>query len=849
MTANRPKGQPLAARINPISAAVAISVGSLTLAGPAQSGTFSEEMIVTATRRAVSTQDVPYNIAAFSGEALEQRQIEDLSQLARWVPGLTVVDQGLRTANTLTVRGLTGSSIDAAEGISNNGGDTVATYLGEVPLYVDLRLVDIERVEVLMGPQGTLYGAGTLGGAIRYIPQKPRTDETTVEVRGKAYDLSQSDSTGYSGDVIFNVPIVSDRLAFRGNIGVSETPGFIDYTNLVQNPGVSNPEPDLTDPADVANNLAVRKDADGGTVLNGRAALLWNIAESGELMFSYNYQKVDWGGKTANNASSFDTGNYVSGYRFLEPNARENQLAAATLIWNFDFAELTSTAAYSNFDEDGQRDQTDLLLNLGYSYPDFPTFAAFTEDLEEETSLVFESRLVSNNEGRLNWIGGVFYRNLSNFQDSYEFTPGLPEYYQMVWYPPNTAPLPTGDLEYHDQLYQRLTEAAVFGEVGYQFFDRWQATLGTRYYDYESTVSEKTDLPLIDDFRPWVSPAPNDDNGVLFKFNTSLDVDDLLPATGIAYLTISEGYRVGGINPLPACTTSGQQNVCVTPEEQTYKPDETLNYEVGLKTSWLQQRLQTDFAFYYIDWTNVQLQSITLSGDSPITVNASDAQSFGLEFQGRFQINDQWAIYGAYAYNESELTKDAPNSVGVRTDPEFSQIADPSLPEFQVLPADAYDGDRLPGTPVNQGSFNVNYTRDMFQDMTVAVDYGFTSTSSVLTKTGLRGRNQQTGTQSMTDTSGEALGGFTLHNLSLTFSKDTWSAMLYTKNMFDKFALTGVRRDSDYLDKRGQPPAPGGQGEGIYSFGEQFTLRQYHHNVIQPRTIGVDFRYNFDIGS
>ena len=839
MTPNQSEGQHLAVRINPVSAAVAIAVGSLTITGAAYADTFSEEMVVTATRRAISTQDVPYNIAAFSGETLERHQIEDLNQFARWVPGLTVVDQGQRSANTLTVRGLTGSSVDSAESISNNGGDTVATYLGEVPLYIDLRLVDIERVEVLMGPQGTLYGAGTLGGAVRYIPAKPRTDETTIEVRGKGYGVGFSDDVGYSGDVIFNVPIVSDRLAVRGNIGISEIPGFIDYNNLIRNPGGqgvgnpgSNPEPDRNDPADVAANLTTKEDANDGSILSGRVALLWNIGESGELTVSYNYQDMDIGGKQANNNSAFDTGDYVSGYRFLEPNARENQLAAAKLIWNFEFAELTSTVAYSKFDESGHRDQTDLLLNLGYTYPDFPEFAAFTTDLEDETALTLESRLVSNNDGRLNWIGGVFYRDLDNFQDSREFTPGFPEWLGI-------APLPDGDLEFHDQLKQRLTEVAIFGEVGYQFFDRWQATLGTRFYDYEATVSEKTDLPLIGAFGSWENPPPAEDDGVLFKFNTSLDIDDFMPATGMAYLTISEGYRVGGVNPLPACVPSQQQNVCVLPEEQFFKPDETLNYEVGLKTTWLEQRLQTDFAFYLIDWTDVQLQSITINGDSPITVNASDAQSIGFEFAGRFQLNDHWAFYGAYAYNETELTEDAPNSVGVRTDPESAQVN---------LPADAFDGDRLPGTPENQGSFNVNYTRDIFQDMTLAIDYGFTSTSDVLTKTGLRGRNQLDGTQTLQDTSGEALGGFTLHNLALTFAKDTWSAMLYAQNVFDKLAVTGVRRDPDYLDKRGEPLPPAGQGAGIYTGGNEFTLRQYHHNVIRPRTIGIDFRYFFDIG-
>ena len=828
----RPESQQFAVRINPISAAVAMAVGTLTIINPVHSATFSEEMIVTATRRAESTQDVPYNIAAFSGEVLEQHQIEDVNQFARWVPGLTVVDQGLRSSNTLTVRGLTGSSVDASEGIANNGGDTIGIYLGEVPLYVDLRLVDIERVEVLMGPQGTLYGAGTLGGAIRYIPVKPRTDETTVEVRGKAYGLSQSDDLGYTGDVIFNVPIVNDRFAVRANIGISEIPGFIDYNNLVQEPGVSNPEPDRNDPADVAANLTTKKDADGGTVISARAAFLWNIADRGELLVSYNYQDMDIGGKTANSNVAYDTGNYVSGYRFLEPNDRENQLASATLIWNFNFAELTSTAAYSQFDESGHRDQTDLLLNLGYTYPEFPEFAAFTTDLEEETILTFESRLVSNNDGRLNWLGGVFYRDQDNSQDSKEFTPGFPEFLGI-------APLPTGDLEYHDQLEQSLKEAAIFGEVGYQFFERWQATLGARYYDYEAKVSERTDLPLIGSVdNPWLTPPPAEDDGFLFKFNTSLDIDDFMPAAGMAYLTISEGYRIGGINPLPACEPTMQQNVCVTPAEQAYNPDETLNYEVGMKLGWLEQRLQTDFAFYMIDWKDVQLNSITINGDSPITVNASDAQSIGLEFAGRFQINDHWAVYGAYAYNETELTKDAPNSVGVRTDPESLQVN---------LPADAFDGDRLPGTPVNQGSFNISYSRDIFQDMTVSVDYGFTSTSNIYTKTGLRGRNQLDGTQSPTDTSGEALGGFTLHNLSLRFSKNSWSAMLYAKNLFDKFAVTGVRRDADYLDKRGEPLPPNGQGAGIFTGGNEFTLRQYHHNVIQPRSIGVDFRYSFDL--
>jgi iron complex outermembrane receptor protein len=124
--------QQFAARVNPVSAAVAVAVGSLTITGTANgANTFVEEMIVTATRRDVSTQDVPFNISAVSGEALEKRQIEDIAQFARWVPGLTVVDQGLRSANTLTMRGLTASSTDASEGLLNSGGGTVRNSTAE----------------------------------------------------------------------------------------------------------------------------------------------------------------------------------------------------------------------------------------------------------------------------------------------------------------------------------------------------------------------------------------------------------------------------------------------------------------------------------------------------------------------------------------------------------------------------------------------------------------------------------------------------------------------------------------------------------------------------------------------
>ena len=242
--------------INPLTAAIAAVMGSnLAASGalaqsPQQFDAQTEEIVVTASRRETSIQELPFNITAISGGALERQRLTSLSEFSRWVPGLTVIDQGGRGANRMTVRGLNITSLNGSEFLENNSGNTVATYMGDIPLYVDMKMIDIERVEVLIGPQGTLYGEGTLGGAVRYIPKAPDNDEFALEVHGGVADLAQSDGVGYETDLVVNVPLIDERLAFRGVFSYLDDPGFIDYPYLVREPGVSNPQPDFNDPAD-----------------------------------------------------------------------------------------------------------------------------------------------------------------------------------------------------------------------------------------------------------------------------------------------------------------------------------------------------------------------------------------------------------------------------------------------------------------------------------------------------------------------------------------------------------------------------------------------------------------------
>ncbi len=166
----------------PVSAQALTAPGSAQALAAEDSGDGGDAIIVTATRRSISLADVPINISAIGAEQLQDQRLNDIRDLGAFTPGITVTDTGPRGAGTIVMRGL---SADDTSTFADNGNNAIGTYLGEVPLYLDFKLIDLQRVEVLLGPQGTLYGLGTLAGAIRYIPERPDATKTTGYVHGR----------------------------------------------------------------------------------------------------------------------------------------------------------------------------------------------------------------------------------------------------------------------------------------------------------------------------------------------------------------------------------------------------------------------------------------------------------------------------------------------------------------------------------------------------------------------------------------------------------------------------------------------------------------------------------------
>ena len=790
-------------------------------------GAYEEAAVVTATRIEEPLQDVPMSISAVTGADIERRAIEDLTELARWTPGLTVVDQGARGSNVVIVRGLNTDSLNGSEFSGNNYNNGVATYLGDIPLAVDLRLRDIERVEVLLGPQGTLYGAGTLAGAVRYLPRRPDTERRSLEVRGDLFGLAHGGAPGSDAGLTFNLPLVSRKLALRGVVDRFASPGFIDYDHLLRTPGVSEPEPDPTDPEALAANLRSEPDANTEDTLSARLSLLWDATPNLSALFAYHLQDQRVGARQVNHARSFDTGRYVAAHRYLEPNDRRHELLSLELSWSVGGAALTTAAGFSRYSQQGQRDQTDLLIQafgigglLPGTYPrlaaaqaldpdvtgadltaGFRTFSAYTREDAREERLNWETRLVSTGDGPWRWVGGAFFNRYDSRGTSFEYAPGLTEFSGIT---PILSGRPVSEpVEYYSLGRQDVEERALFGEISRDLGDRWRVTAGGRWFGYGIATGNLTEFPYTPMYNSPYSDHDSDDSGVLFKGSVSYRLDD---GTNL-YFTRSQGYRIGGGNNFRVCTdeelalledadpaNDPPQSGCIYADQALIKPDTTTNYEVGLRRSWNDERITLGGTYFHVDWIDIQVAGLTPYSAQPITLNGGGAVSRGVELSTAVSATNALRLRGSWSYTRAELSVDSPG------------LLDGG--------ADAFRGDRLPGAPRQQGSLLASWAALLGDDVAFDLLYGYSYVGDVLTRTGMRA-------------GGEALPAYDLHNVSASVSKDAWTLTFYADNLFDEYAVTGVRQTPELI--------------GVTDDG--FRSRRYFANVLAPRRVGVRMRY------
>lgn len=801
----------------------------------ADSGLF-EEIVVTATARSTSVQDIPYNISAMSGTAMEQLNIVNQFDLLRSMYGVTVIDRGYRnagTVNSIVIRGLNvdnGSNAD----IQLNAVPTVATYVDNTPMFGNFILKDIERVEVLRGPQGTLYGSGSLGGTVRYISNKPNPDEFEAKIALDYGQVSGSEGNEMAGDLMVNIPI-GDRAAVRVAASKIDNDGVIDYVNAYQLNSNGVPLIDVggtcVDPETASDNDKLYglgcfeevEDADTVEIDYARIAFRADPTDNFGIQLAYQMQEDDIGARRSitlgDNAQPvgdpryFEYGDDDSGQVLLEPSTREVELTALDLEFDFGFATFTSATSQMTHEGVGDSDNGGLWATERNDWNallyggEWPRPAQRAERGYDDDVFVQEFRLVSGErEGNVDWLVGGFYMDQEVEVYQLSHNPGMQVFndacratgdpicttggiYGGFW-PRFYADLTEIDFDYKRTI--EYEEIAIYGELTYHFSDTFRMTGGLRWFDNETVNNSHLGFPLVEGWTPTPFPESTEtDDDVLFKLNASWDIGD----DKMIYGTISEGYRHGGAQAVPAPGDPfGEPNAEAI---RAFDADRVTNFEIGLKGQ--TDNLAYTIAAFHVDWDDPQLNTVTQVYGFYIADNGDSAKTQGIEAELEGYFSESFHYRIGYTYINAEL------------DADFNSTQSGGL----VAPS----GSALPSSPGDVLSLNLDKSFNMGSNMDLIL--------------GLNGYFQSESKNYLTDDNdlSQDFGSFWLWGGNATLAAENWSAMFYIKNATDEKGATGSFPCSYYC-------FDGGTFENWYGNGN----RQF---IVQPQTVGLKFTYEF----
>jgi len=616
-----------------------------------------QEVVVTAQKREEKLHDVPMGITAITSDDLDKQRILDLEDLQSKVPALSL--QAIQPGQTrLAIRGQNVGSV----------GSTVATYIDDTPfgssnalangslLTGDFDTWDLQRVEVLRGPQGTLYGAGSEGGLLKYVtnPPDPSKFASAIQVGGE--DIAHGEAAGSVKGMV-NLPI-TNQAAFRISGYYTMLPGYIDDPSLGE------------------------KDVNHGYREGLRASLLWQATDNfsvrvsalGENLHTHGSPYVDVvgaaGNFTAPPPNQFDptAGDYDQ-HRFIdEPSLFKYRVYSLTLDWNLGWGTATSITSYGSSEQNLFTDATSIQAVPTFTYGDLassvtmqPTGVAETNDLNVK-KWTEEVRLASSGTQKLEWQVGAFFTRESSTLDQ-----TLPTYFipsQM------DSGLPSLENVALDAIYR---EYSAFGQVTYHFVPQFDLALGLRWSENKQSADEMLSGLLV-------APTTFTGDSTGTDFTYAIAPRWHITDTTMAYARVATGYRPGGPNALPPGTTG------VPP---TYQADSTVNYELGTRTDLLDHRVSIDVAAFVVNWHKIQLLEDV--GGFGVNTNGGTARSKGVEWTlGATPVTGlTFTLTGAYV--DAYLTEDA-------------------------LAAGGHDGDPLPYVPKWSTSLDGAYTWRAFGD-------------------------------------------------------------------------------------------------------------------------------------
>ena len=650
-------------------------VGVVQAQQPEASATL-EEVVVTAQRREQSIQDVPISVTALSQEQLDAQGVRSVDEVARLTPGITFQRADARNGamSTISIRGIA----------STGGASTTGVYIDDTPIQVRALgaggaafnafpgVFDLERVEVLRGPQGTLFGAGSEGGTVRFITPQPDLRKFGVYGRSE-FSTTQGGDPSYELGVAFGAPLVEDRIAVRLSAWVRRDGGWVDRVNwsragLTAYPAATPYPPTAPTRSSVTN--AVDADSNWQNSSAFKAAISFAPTENLTITPSLYYQRMTmndtpafWAALSDPGSNEFNNGNAI--------NAESKDhfyLPALKIDWAFAGLRLVSNTSYFNRDSEAINDYSSFetalwgqvfttagipgsipYLNGPYYPAGFTPATSFQGNLQN--NIAQELRLQSDDaDARINWVVGLFYSHSRQTAIQIVSDPGLFGFIASTNAVGFGPPLEDGRYTFvQDPVIARDKQLALYAQADFRLTDRFTVTAGVRAADtkFEATANYHGFVvgpPVVDSGSQHEKPV-TPKLGVSFKVN----------ADNMLYASASKGYRIGGYNPRVGAPCASDANY--SGYRTLFDSDSVWSYELGSKNELLDSRVRINTSLYHIDWKNIQ-QVIGLSSCGfAYTANLGKARSQGVDLQAELALTDRLVAGLAVGYNDARFTE------------------------------------------------------------------------------------------------------------------------------------------------------------------------------------------------
>jgi outer membrane receptor protein involved in Fe transport len=636
-------------------------------------GSGLEEIVVTATRREERLQDIPVTVMAFSQEKLDSEGLHNIDDLARLSPGVNFQRNGMSSAGNyndegsdINIRGVDSAAGTATTGIYVDDTPIQTRKIGFGSINAFPALFDLDRVEVLLGPQGTLFGAGAEGGVVRFIAPEPDLKKPSGYARADAA-ITDGGSPSYEGGVAFGAPIIDDVLAFRASLSFRRDGGWVDRVGYTLSPNAAAPTP-----TPVYNGDTTAPNSNYQETTTARLAVKWKVTDSLEITPSIYYQRLQINDTSAYWVALSDPsrGIYRNGNALTNPSADPFILSAIKLKWDLGFASLFSNTAYYYRNQTGRSDYTQYLRATWAYFGELPNAFPAAGDKgwatfqDNQRNFYEEIRLASNDtNARIVWSGGLFYSRLSESVPENIYDPTLDSEViaytggaYSVCFPGQPCP---GGLIYNGPVDKVIDkQIAAFGEINFKLTDTLKATVGLRVskLDYTGSVAETG--PFL--ATTIVTQGSASEKPVTPKAVLSWQPD----RDNMVYVSASKGFRPGGPNVGVGLICAGDLASLGLPviggQRQVpgqFSSDSLWSYEIGSKNTFLDHRLQINASAYYINWKDIQQNVYLPSCGEQFTANLGKAKIEGGQVEVLYKPLAALTFDLTAAYTDARLTK------------------------------------------------------------------------------------------------------------------------------------------------------------------------------------------------